>query len=118
MHSLCYFHDQTFSLSVDLGNISDAALTNTELRLQLPADVVLGPISDGGMQDGGSGEIVWSEGSVAAGVALQREVEYTDLKVRYMKTRLAQRSATATKNIMAEYLAFINDNEGALSRGP
>ena len=63
-----------FTLNVDIGNTSLAALNNLELRAQIPTGVTVSSISDGGVQDGGTGEIVWTLSSLAAETAAQRQV--------------------------------------------
>ena len=69
---------ETYTLNVDMGNISALPLTNTVLRAVLPAGVTVVSVSDGGV-DNGNGEVVWdlSASSVGVGVALHREVVIT-----------------------------------------
>jgi len=68
--------NETYTLNVDLGNIKNGVLTNTQLRAFLPAGVTVNRISDGGT-DVGNGEILWNLVTVGVGAALHREVEIT-----------------------------------------
>ena len=64
--SLTYF--------VDLGNASNSDLMNASMRMRLPAQVAVLNISDGGVQDAQSGEVVWNT-DLSAGAVIHREVE-------------------------------------------
>ena len=65
--------NETFTYKLDAGNVSVNALTTLQLRLNLPTDVSIVSISDGGMQVNPA-EIVWDETDLAAGASLHREV--------------------------------------------
>ncbi len=54
---------ETFTYSVDVGNISTGTLTNLEVRTFLPAGVSVASIDNGGVEVA-PGEIVWSLGSL------------------------------------------------------
>ena len=69
-------NNQAFAYNVDVGQIGNAALANTEVRLRLPAGVTVGTISDGGTQLA-SGEIGWTVGTVAVSSYLRRTVTVT-----------------------------------------
>ena len=68
---------ENFSLLLDMGNISVTALSEIQLRLKLPAGVTVGTISDGGSVEAATGNILWSQASVAAGSVIHREVQLT-----------------------------------------
>jgi len=56
----------------NIGNIIAMALTNRELHTALPVGATVNRISDGGTQDGTTGEIVWDIASVAVGNTIHR----------------------------------------------
>ncbi len=61
----------------NIGNINAAALSNPELRAVLPAGVTVNSISDGGIRDDATGEIVWTITNFAADDTVRREVSVT-----------------------------------------
>jgi len=67
---------QAFAYNVDVGQVGNSALANTEVRLRLPPGVTAGTISDGGTQLA-SGEISWTIGTVAVASSLRRTVAVT-----------------------------------------
>ena len=67
---------ETYTLNLDLGNISGSVLTNTQLRAFLPPGVTVNSISDGGT-DLGNGEVLWDLSTVTVGAALHREIVIT-----------------------------------------
>ena len=64
---------ETFTYTLDVGNTSAGALTNTTLTAYLPAGVTVDTISNGG-SEASTGVVVWSLGSVGAGAVLSRQV--------------------------------------------
>jgi uncharacterized repeat protein (TIGR01451 family) len=68
--------NETFTYHLDMGNTSTESLTNTELRVFLPAGVTVAGISDGGSEVS-AGEVVWSVNSLAVGESLHREITVT-----------------------------------------
>ncbi|HED38988.1 MAG TPA: DUF11 domain-containing protein, partial [Chromatiales bacterium] len=68
---------ESLTLTFDVGNIDNMALDNLELRAALPTGITVDDISDGGSQDGTTGEIVWSVASLAVGNSLRRTVDIT-----------------------------------------
>ncbi len=67
----------SLTLIVDVGNVDSAALDNVELRTTLPATISVDSISDGGIEDAVTGDIVWDVSSLAIGHALRRTIEGT-----------------------------------------
>lgn len=66
---------QTFTYDLDVGQIGAAALNGTTLTVQLPAEVSVGAISNGGTNDGGV--VTWDLGKVDVAATAHRSVEVT-----------------------------------------
>ena len=66
---------QTFTYDLDVGQVGAAALNATTLTVQLPAEVSVGAISDGGTS--ADGVVTWDLGSVAVAATAHRSVEVT-----------------------------------------
>jgi len=68
--------DETFSYTIDVGNVSGSFLSNLQLTTILPAGVTVDSISDGG-NEVSTGVIVWDITVLNAGASLHREVTVT-----------------------------------------
>ena len=64
---------ETFTYTLDVGNIGATSLTGTELRATLPDGVTVSAISDGGNEDE-NGEVVWNIGTMNVGATVNREI--------------------------------------------
>ncbi|NOX92206.1 MAG: PKD domain-containing protein, partial [Gammaproteobacteria bacterium] len=67
----------SLTLTLDIGNIDNAALDNLELRAILPTDVTVDSISNGGTEDAATGNIIWDISSLAMGSTLRRTIDVT-----------------------------------------
>jgi len=67
----------TLVYQFNIGNINATALSNSELRAVLPVGVTVNNISDGGIQDDATGEIIWTMAGLSADDTVQREVSVT-----------------------------------------
>jgi hypothetical protein len=68
--------NEPFSLDLDVGQMGVAPLANAELRLAVPAGLIIGTVSDGGEQST-PGQIVWTIGNVGVGASVHRKVDVT-----------------------------------------
>ena len=68
---------ESLSYQFNIGNIDATALDNLELRATLPVGATVNSISDGGTQDGTTGEIVWNITSLEVANTLERAVNVT-----------------------------------------
>lgn len=66
---------QTFSYDVDVGQIGLGSLQGSALKLELPAGVEVGAISDGG--SAAEGIVSWDLGAIAVGAGAHRNVAIT-----------------------------------------
>ncbi|VAX07773.1 hypothetical protein MNBD_ALPHA03-1765, partial [hydrothermal vent metagenome] len=66
--------NETFTYRLDFGNTSGGLLTTVELRAFLPSGVTV-TNTGGGTES--NGEVVWSEGTLAVGDSLHREITVT-----------------------------------------
>jgi uncharacterized repeat protein (TIGR01451 family) len=111
---------ETYTLLMDLGNISGAQLNGAELRVFLPAGSTV--VNTGGGTDTGSGEIFWNLGNIAIGDAQHFEVTITapDLPVT-VSTDIHKASAQLTfsggaeVDIVAEHAVTVLDGTPELT---
>jgi len=71
---------ETYTLNLDLGNISGNILTNTQLRAFLPDGVTVNSASDGGIitsSSSSNSEVRWDLSTVGVGATLHREIIVT-----------------------------------------
>ena len=68
---------ESYTVTVDVGNLSTGLLDAAELRLRVPSGVTVGAISDGGTEDTVNGEVVWNLGTVNVSSGVHREVVLT-----------------------------------------
>ena len=83
---------QSFTYTLDVGQIGANTLANAQLRASLPPGLTVNAISGGGSQDA-SGAIVWGIGSIAVGADLHFSVDVTGDGTAVASTILYARAA-------------------------
>jgi len=91
----------------NIGNINAAALSNPELRAALPTGVTVNSISDGGIRDDATGEIVWTITNFATDDTVRREVS-----VSVNTSALAGQILTARAELRYGEEVALNSNAG------